>query len=100
LVRTYTERERDFPFGMTGPEVQAEAIRIAEATVQEMVRSEIQAQIDSISCEEPCQKDVRDFIVALEGQTQVTVSTGSGWDTYSATATAKGSATVECVATG
>lgn len=99
-VKTFTEVQRDYPFGKTGAKVRQDAISIAESNVQEQLRREIQNEIDKIRCQPGCRKTVTNFTITLTGMTQVSVSTGTIWDTYSATATAKGSATIDCVSPG
>jgi hypothetical protein len=94
-TKSFTATTYDLPFGKTGAQVRADAIADAEAL--KLASEDLNTQVASVDCVGPCRKIVGPISVVLVLPTTVVSSTGNWiYDTYSATATAVGTVTVQC----
>lgn len=92
---SYEETEYDLPFGKSGSEVSADAVRIAEDQARRLMKEHLEREAARVTCPDDCPPQVTYSINLLSTPTPVMVP-GTLSYAYTATATAVGSVTITC----
>lgn len=92
-----TDIQRDYPGGDGAADIQKTAIKNAEETAKSNVKADLERQAGLILCPTGCSKTVGIISTQIATKGSITGSDfGSLWDTYTASAEAEGSVTVQC----